>query len=339
MLDLRKLLLRQEFVLALIILVLIVVITAINPNFLSLPNLFRTLRSTIVLGMFAMGVLIVLISGGIDVSFPAIAVFSMYVTVVVMDSLANVDSVVFAFILSGLIGLGLGLFNAIFIAIFRLPTLIVTLGTLALFRGFLLFFIGSTRIRIAEVSDTLSDFSRANLLTIQAPGGGLANLHFTFAFLVVLAIIVFLLLRYTMLGRSIYAIGGDAEAAERVGINIRRTQFFIYAFVGLIAGITGMVFSVLSREADPFSIVGIELEVIAAVVLGGASIMGGRGTVLGTLLGVLLITIISNNLVLIGISSDWQKFAVGLLIIIGTAIPVIQARFSNARPRVKPASS
>lgn len=328
---LRALLLRQEFIIGLTIILLCILIGLINPAFFSLPNIFRILRSTIILSMFALVAMIVIVSGGIDVSFPAIAAFSMYVTVVFIRD-HGIDNLLLSFGLAALIGLGLGLFNAIFIALFRLPTLIVTLGTLSLFRGILLFFVGSQRIRLAEVSPALSELSRANLFTIENPGGGVANLHFAFLFVVVLAVIVWLLLRFTMLGRAIYAIGGDREAAERVGFNIRRTQFFIYGFVGLVAGITGLVFAALSREADPFSIVGIELDVIAAVVLGGASIMGGRGTVLGTLLGVLLITLISSSLVLIGISSDWQRFVVGLLIIAGTSIPVLQAR-QQARVR------
>ncbi|MCS6836028.1 MAG: ABC transporter permease [Anaerolineae bacterium] len=324
--SIRNLLMRQEVIIGLTIVALSIFIGLVNPSFFSTANVFRILRATIIVGMFAMGVLIVLISGGIDVSFPAIAVFAMYVTVSLIRSGTLPDNLILSYILAALIGLGLGLFNAIFIAWLRLPTLIVTLGTLSLFRGVLLFFVGSQRIRIAEVSPSLTELSRANLLTVENPGGGVANLHLAFAFLIVLAVIVWLLLRYTMLGRSIYAIGGDREAAERVGFNIRRTQFFIYAFVGLLAGITGLTFSALSREADPFSIVGIELDVIAAVVLGGASITGGRGTVIGTLLGVLLITLMSSSLVLLGISSDWQRFVVGLLIIIGTTIPVLQAR-------------
>jgi simple sugar transport system permease protein len=332
MLNLRSLLARQEVIIGLTIIILAVLIGLINPAFFSLSNIFRILRSTIIIGMFSMGVLIVLISGGIDVSFPAIAAFSMYATVIFIRD-TGTDILPLSFLIAGLIGLGLGLINAMFIAIFRLPTLIVTLGTLSLFRGVLLFFIGSERIRLSDVSPSLSDLSRANLISIQQETGGLANLHVAFAFLIMLALIVWFLLRYTMLGRTIFAIGGDREAAARVGFNIRRTQFFIYGFVGLVAGMTGLTFGVLTREADPFSIVGTELEVIAAVVLGGASIMGGRGTVIGTLLGVLLITLISSSLVLLGISSDWQRFVIGVLIIVGTTIPVIQQRRSLQQAR------
>ncbi len=320
----RALFARQEFIILLVLVVLCTVIALANPTaFLSVPNLFRILRACIVTGIFALGTLMVLISGGIDVSFPAVAIAALYLsTRIIVDT--GIDSVLLAFVLGAVIGLGLGLINGIFIGIFRLPTLIVTLGTLNLFRGALLFFVGSERIRLSEVTTNFAEASRLNLITVPLARGE-ASLHFTFALLLGLALVVWFILSRTMLGRAIYAIGGDREAAERAGFNITRTQFFIYGFVGMIAGIGGIVFGILSREADPFSLYGQELEVIAAVVLGGALITGGRGTVIGTLLGVLLITIISSNLILLNIPTEWQRFAIGLLIIIGVGIPAVQA--------------
>jgi simple sugar transport system permease protein len=320
----RALFARQEFIILVILIALCSIIAIINPTaFLSVQNLFRILRACIVLGIFALGTLIVLISGGIDVSFPAVAITALYIsTRIIVDT--GIDSVPLAFLLGSLIGLALGLVNGVFIGIFRLPTLIVTLGTLNLFRGALLFFVVSERIRLSEVTTNFAEASRLNLVTVQLARGE-ASLPFTFALLLVLALVVWFILSRTMLGRAIYAIGGDREAAERAGFNIVRTQFFIYGFVGLLAGIGGIVYGILSREADPFSIVGTELDVIAAVVLGGALITGGRGTVIGTLLGVLLITVISNNLVLLGIPTEWQRLVIGILIIIGVGIPALQA--------------
>ncbi len=116
--------------------------------------------------------------------------------------------------------------------------------------------------------------------------------------------LVWLLLDFTMLGRGIYALGGSREAAERAGFNIRRIQYFIYGTVGLLAGIAGIIYASLNRQANPQELVGTELNVIAAVVLGGASLTGGRGTVIGSLLGVALVVIMNNSLVLIGVPSD-----------------------------------
>jgi simple sugar transport system permease protein len=332
MASLRKLTTRHEFIIFLTIVVLSIVVGAINPAYFSSANIARMLNSAIVIGIFSLGVLIVLISGGIDVSFTAIAIFSMYVTVNLLLQWGYEGPVGLAFLISGGIGLILGLINAFFIALFRLPTLIVTLGTLSLYRGFMLFFIGSTYIR--DIPQGMDDFSRSNLMAFEAPNGGQVQLRTAVLILIGLTILVSFILRYTMLGRGIYAMGGAREAAERAGFNIRQTQFFIYGFAGFIAGIAGLTFGSLLRQANPFSIVGMELDVIAAVVLGGASIAGGRGTVIGTLLGVLLITIVSNSLVLVGIPSDWQSVAVGIILIIGTAIPAVQAQRAARRARV-----
>ncbi len=331
--KLGDLLTRNEVLVALFIIVLSLVIWFINPAYLSTANIFRTVRSGIVIGILAMGVMIVLISGGIDVSFMAIAIFSLYLTTSIMLWIDYSGPFFVAFFISGVIGLGLGLFNAIFIALFRLPTLIVTLGTLSLFRGFMLFFIGSTHI--SDVPEPMQAFYRSFLLEFRPPSGrGLVTLHSTTVILVIVVTVVWLLLRYTMLGRGIYAMGGDREAAERAGFNIKRIQFFIYGFAGMLYGVAGMCFGVLQRPVNPFDLVGNELEVIAAVVLGGASIMGGRGGVVGTLLGVLLITIVSNNLVMVGIPSDWQRVVIGVLLIVGMAVPAIQAQRVTARPAI-----
>lgn len=342
--NFRELVTRNEFLVLMTIIVLIVVISAINPAaFLTLANLFRILRSSIVIGIFAMGVLIVLISGGIDVSFPAIAVFALYATVSIMFNLGVQDALlavfpettayllafVVALILGALIGMILGAINAFFIAQFNLPTLIVTLGTLNAFRGFLLFFVGTLILR-EEIPQGMVELSRTNLLSISPPEQRTANLNISILILVAVTVLVWFLLRYTTLGRGIYAIGGDREAAARAGFNIRRIQYFIYIFVGVLAGIGGIVFGSLARQANPFDIVGTELDVIAAVVLGGASVSGGRGTVIGTLLGVLLITLVSSSLVIVGIPSEWQKVVVGVLIIIGVAVPALQNRRAAA---------
>lgn len=344
--NLRRILASNEFLVFLTLVVLCAIIGLANPNFFSLANIFRLLRSATVPGIFALGVLVVLISGGIDVSFPAIAVFALYGTVQLINSIgieatlleafgesgaqtANLIILILALGIGGLIGMLLGLVNAFFIAVFRLPTLIVTLGTLNMFAGFLRFFIGSVIER--NLPDGMTNLSRSNVLELRFEGSLPANLNVTILFFIISAIAVFFILRYTMMGRGIYAMGGDLEAAERAGFNIRRIQFFIYIFVGFLAGIGGILFGSLARQANPFDIVGSELDVIAAVVLGGASIAGGRGSVIGTLLGVLIITIIQNNLVLLGIDSEWQKVVIGIFVIAGVSVPVLRERWRKRR--------
>lgn len=326
----RKLIKKHEFIIAILLLAIIVFIGLVNPNFLSLANVFSLLRSGTIMGIFSMGVLLVLISGGIDVSFTGIAIFSMYTTVTILESQNYEGSLLLPFIMSGAMGLILGLINGFIIGIFKLPTLIVTLGTLSIYRGAMLFFVGSNYYNEAELPAAIKAFASASVFTVNTASGK-SGLHPTFFILVFLAIVVWYVLKYTMLGRSIYAMGGDRESAERAGFNILHTQLMIYGFVGLISGIGGMVVGGLFRQANPFSIVGTELDVIAAAVLGGASIAGGRGSVMGTLLGIALITIVKNSLILLGVPSEWQKVVVGFFIILGTAIPLAQASLARKR--------
>ncbi len=323
-----RLLRRSEVLVAATIIVLSLIIGLQNPTFFTIGNLFDLLRSSIVTGIFAMGVLIVIVSGGIDLSFTAIGIFSLYSTVKLMKAYAPDAPIWAAFIVAALIGLGLGLINGFFIARFKLPTLIVTLGTMSMFQGFLLFVIGNNIIR--DVPPALTAFARTALVRIPL-ARGTANLHPAIFITLGAILIVYFLLNYTMLGRGIYTLGGAREAAERAGFNVVRTQYFIYAFVGLLSGIAGMTFGSLARQANPQDLVGSELNVIAAVVLGGATLTGGRGTVIGTILGVALVTIANNSLILIGVPSVWQRVVIGLIILVGTGLPAIQARRATKR--------
>jgi len=319
----NRLLRRNETLVAITIVALCLYIGFRNPIFFTVGNIFDLLRSSTVIGIFALGVLIVIVSGGIDVSFTAVAVFSLYSTVKLLNVMAPDAPIWIAFVIAALIGLGLGLINAFFIAQFKLPTLIVTLGTLSMFHGFLLFGIGNQIIR--DIPPSMTAFARTNLVQVQLDRG-VANLHPAIFITIIVAILVWLLLDYTMLGRGVYALGGAREAAERAGFNVNRIQYFIYGFVGLLSGIAGMTYGSLNRQANPQDIVGLELMVIAAVVLGGAQLTGGRGTVIGTILGVMLVVIANNSLILIGVPSVWQRVVIGIIILIGTGLPAIQAR-------------
>jgi simple sugar transport system permease protein len=319
---------RSETLVAATIIGLCLIIGFSNPAFFTLGNVFDLLRSSIVTGIFAMGVLIVIVSGGIDVSFTAIAIFALYATVKLMKAYTPDAPIWVGFISASIIGLGLGLINAFFIAQFRLPTLIVTLGTLSMFQGFLLFAIGNNIIR--DVPPSLTGFARSAIVTIPLERG-VANLHPAILITLLVILVVYFLLNYTMLGRGIYALGGAREAAERAGFNVVRIQYFIYAFVGVLSGIAGMTFGAMARQANPQDLVGTELNVIAAVVLGGAQLTGGRGTVLGTILGVILVVIANNSLILIGVPAVWQRVVIGVIILIGTGLPAIQARRAGRR--------
>jgi simple sugar transport system permease protein len=309
---------RHEFLIAVVLVGLCVLVGVANPAFFSLSNLFDLLKSTSVMGLFAIGVLIVLVSGGIDISFTAIAALCMYLTSRTLVHTPLAGSIVAAFLLSALLGLGLGLFNAVFISCFRLPTLIVTLATAGMFRGFMLAFVGTAIVNTLPTG--MVEYSKWTVFAHVLPGGetiGLSLSPFLFAAATLMA---WLALRYTTPGRGVYAMGGNPEAAERCGFNLRRLRFLIYGLVGCLSGMAGVIHASTMRNANPFDLVGTELTVIAAVVLGGASITGGRGTVVGTVLGVFLMVTMNNSLILLGIPAYFQRVATGLIIIISTAI-------------------
>ncbi len=325
----KGLLTRNETLVALVIAAFCLVGILSDPLFFTVTTLSDLLRASIVIGILAVGCMLVLVSGGIDVSFTAIAVFAMYATTKIALGIWPDMPWPLIFLISIGIGAALGAFNALFIAGFGLPTLIVTLATLSIFRGFLLTFVGSDRI--SALPPAMRDFSRLVIARGTTESGNFYALPWAFAALVGVIVLTWFILQKTMLGRSIYALGGSVESARRIGVNVRATQIFVYVYVGALAGLAGIIHGSMGRMADPFSLVGLELSVIAAVVLGGARLMGGYGTITGTLLGVGLIVLVQNSLIVLGIPSSYQTATIGLLILLGTGIPAYQAKRAAAR--------
>jgi simple sugar transport system permease protein len=304
-----------------VVLLLATGVGSINPAFFTFFNMFSLLKNSTVIGLFAIGFFLVLIVGGLDVSFAAIGVFSMYATVKI--ALASFPEAPFAVlcIVAAAIGAGFGLINGLLVTQLKAPSLIVTLGTLSLYRGFLLYFVGTETIR--QVPRGMTDFARANILTMTATNGARVGLHTSVLIFLLAVIAVFLFLRFTLLGRSFYAVGGDPVAARRVGVNVPAIEILAYSGAGLMAGLAGLFSGGMLRLANPQTLVGSELDVIAAVVLGGAAITGGSGSVIGVFLGALLIVITENSLIVLGIPATWQKVAIGLLLLAAVGLPVL----------------
>lgn len=312
----------NEVFLVIAILVLSLIIGLSNPVFLSIATPFDLVRSSLIEIIFALGLLLVLVSGGIDISFPIVGIFAGYTSVVIMQTYElDTYSLWIPLVLAAIVGAILGSINALLIAGFGLPTLIATLGTAGMFRGFLLTYVGSAFL--ANIPLGLDQFATADLISVETSAGTLARLHVLIIPALILAVAIAFLMRRTMFGRTIFAIGGSEESARRMGMNVRWTKAQLYILVGMISGIAGVLFISLQRKADPYDLAGTELEIIAAVVLGGASIMGGYGTVTGTILGVLLINLIKDNLILLGVQGSWQRAAIGLMLLIGVASQAI----------------
>jgi simple sugar transport system permease protein len=314
----RKSILRSHelYLFAVLVLYALIVNTVSGNAFLTAENIFDILKSSSIMGVMALGVFIVMLSGGIDISFPAIATVSMYVTVRVLEKFQG--NLVLAFIMAGLFGVMLGCVNASLVYYFKIPTLIVTLGTSSIFHGTML---SVVRIpHIYTVPGYFFQFSKKYIFSWATADGLSIGFSAMTAVVAAAAAVTWLILRYTMLGKGVYAVGGNLEAARRAGFNILKVQFFVYSYIGFLAGIASILYVSLVRHVHPFNLMGMLLDVIAAVVLGGASLTGGIGTVLGTLLGVGLLYSIKNSLVLMRIPSFWDPVVIGLIIIVSTGV-------------------
>ena len=325
----KNLVKTNEFFLFMIIILLCAIFGMINPAFFSLGNWFDILKSMIETGILAMGVLVVLISGGFDMSFMAVAVFSMHLICLYFGKYAN-DVPFYLLLLCGMaIGMVLGICNSFFVAKCKLPPFIVTLGTSNIISGLCLAFIGSKQVN--NIPAAFIDFSRWNIISVENAAGGKANLHGGILILVAVVVLSTVLLSKTMLGRSIYCVGGNPFSSIRIGFQNSKILVFVYAFMGTLAGLSGLLHASFQRMSNPYDMVGNELNVIAAVVIGGPRVGGGYGNTIGTILGVLLITMVNNSLVMLRIPTFWQKAVVGLIIILGTTIQIFRYRRSRGK--------
>ena len=323
----KRLTKRTEFYIFLVLIALIVGIQIVSHGQLLEPTTLVTiLRGMVVDGMFALICLIVMVSGGFDLSFPAISAFaySAATTICVNQGWCKTNPLA-GFLLAILFGAILGAFNGWIIANFKLNTMIVTLGTQTFFTGLTM-----GLFQMKEITSTLPASFRAlgesYFVEVYNSQGQRSTLTTSIVFLIIMIAVTSFILRKTMLGRALYAIGGNEVSAERAGFNVKRTKFILYVVVGALAGFIGMVRVCLARQSIPKAMVGKEMQIIPAVILGGASIFGGEGSVFGTVCAIGLITVVSNSMLLVGIDSYWQNFFNGLVILIGITISAVQAK-------------
>lgn len=324
----KGLLRKNEFWIFLVIIVLAVVIHIRSGQFFTPNNLVDLANAMVVPGIFAVGAYLVIVSGGIDVSFPALASLAVYATTRFLVDQGFDGPVIVPFALAMLLGALLGAFNGIFTSRLTVPTLIITLGTTNVFSGIMQGALNS--VQIPNIPSSMAAFGSASLFEVTNSASGLRSIM-PASFLLLVAVVVgaWLLTRYTLFGRGIFAIGGDAAAAERAGFNVRQIRFWLYVIVGVIAALAGLVRTSAMGQMHPTNLLGMEMMVIAAVVLGGTAITGGYGSLTGVMLGTALIVIVQNSMILTGIPTFWQGFALGLLIIVGTGVSALQVARSK----------
>ena len=324
---------RTEFWIFLVLIIMCIFIQVRSGGQLFTANTIVTiLRSMCVDGMFAMICLIVMVSGGFDLSFPAVAAlaYSLATTLCLNNGWCQTNPIA-GFVLAIIIGAVLGMLNGWIISNFKLNTMIVTLGTQTFFTG-----LSMGLLKMKEITSTLpaglASFGKWALFTVKVDMNGRElsyDMTGMFIPFVIFCIVTSFVLNKTMFGRALYAIGGNETSAERAGYNVKRIKFILYTVVGAASGFVGMVRVCMARQSIPKAMIGKEMTIIPAVILGGASIFGGEGTVFGTVCAVAIITVVSNSMLLIGIDSYWQDFFNGLIILIGVTVSAVQAMRRN----------
>lgn len=300
--------------LVLVILAMSIGLGLLTPTFLTLPNLFDLLNASAVNIIFGVGLLVVLIAGGIDISFTVAGSVVQYVTALAVASLGGGDWAV-GLLLAGCVGTLLGCLNAFFIYQFRIVSIVVTIATYNLFFGLLMFFSGG--VSIYDLPDWWT--TRVVIYGTETASGH-AELTLTVLVMAVCVAATWALLRRTSTGRQLYAMGDNPEGARRVGINIGAMHYLAFGWLGLMAGIAGLMQAHYAQEVVPNALYGRELDVLAAVVLGGARLGGGRGSILGVFLGIVLVAVTQNGLNLLGISPYAFKMIIGAIILVAITL-------------------
>lgn len=311
----------REFILFMFIVVFSGIISCINPKFLSLENIADLLKSYTILGIFSLGVLVVLLSGGFDLSFTAIAQVVQYAVVFYFIEW-NIDNVYLAIVASLMLGALLGMVNGLIIYYYKLTAIIVTIATNSIYIGML--YVVTRGDLLYDIPASFGVLSYTKVFPIVNEHGVEVGICLATVIWIAMAIALHFFIQRTVLGRSIIAIGGNALSAQRIGFNIRFTTLFIYTFVGAMSGFASLIQVSIFQSVVPNSMVGSELEVIAAVVLGGASVTGGRGSVIGAFLGVLLFAVLSNSMTLMKISPFFYEIFTGIVILISVSINALQ---------------
>lgn len=313
-----------EFYVFVILIVISIVIHLRSGLFFTNNNIVDIARSMVVPAIYALCAFLAFLSTGPDVSFPMIAALSSYLAIRISNAIGIKSAWYITFLIAAVMGALMGCLNGFLIVRFKLPSLIVTLGTSSIFSGILL---GAFEAGRMPLSADLQVFSNRALLTVKNAKTGLGStLPMTFLIMLGLYLIVYLVLYKTLLGRGIYAIGGDEVAAQRAGYNVNWIRFGIFVVTGALAAIGGTSYAVMALRYTPTEFAGSEMIIIAAIVLGGTRMTGGVGTLTGCILGTILLTIVQNSLILLGISTYWQRVVIGLIIVVGTAVSAWQSQ-------------
>jgi ribose transport system permease protein len=297
----------REYGIYIVLVVLVVGFSIVTPAFASLTNFILILLQVSVMGIISIGMLFVILSRGIDLSVGSILAISGIFAGLLAKQEFTVVNAALAFGVPILLGLLCGVINGSLVAWFRLPPLIVTLGTMYAFRGFIVWYHVNP---IYQLQGWFRVLGQERIGPIPIP----------VIILLIVTGVASLVLNRTRFGRYIYAVGGNEDATRASGINVKLVKLGVYSISGFFCGLAGLVFTSRLGAAQSISGMGFELIAIASVVVGGASLFGGRGTVGKTLVGALIMQVVQSGLVMLDVPSPIQQATLGLIIIVAVGI-------------------
>ncbi|WLD84435.1 ABC transporter permease [Staphylococcus haemolyticus] len=289
------------------LILLIIVVSILNPSFLDLSNLLNLLRQISINGLIAFGMTFIILTGGIDLSVGSILALSSAFIALMITS--GVDPII-ALIIGVLIGFVLGAVNGLLVTKGNMAPFIATLATMTIFRGLTLVITDGNPITNLGDSYLFQLFGKGYFIGIPVPA----------VTMIIVFVILLIILQKTTFGRHTYAIGGNEVAAKISGIKVNKIKILIYGISGLMSALAGGILTSRLNSAQPTAGTSYELDAIAAVVLGGTSLTGGKGRIVGTLIGVLIIGVLNNGLNLLGVSSFYQQVVKGVIILIAVLI-------------------
>lgn len=318
----KKFIKSKEMSITIILLMLCLMLTLMSPVFFTAENFLDIIRSSAVIGILALGMTLVIITGGIDVSVAAV---TSAVCVVLGQVLIRIPDNAFALvgllILGPVVGIILGALNGLLVSKIKIPAIVVTLGSLNIISGVILFTTNGKYLNSTNFPSVFMNFAMYKFLSIPI----------VVWIFIAMTILTWWILEHTLIGREVLATGGNEESAYRVGISYTKVQLFVFSYMGFCAGVAAIVQTAYTKAVDPNGLAGLEMTVIAAVVLGGANILGGRGKIYGTIVGVLLLAVIENGLILAKIDTFWQKVITGLIILIAVSFDQIQDKRKKSK--------
>ncbi|MEA2531450.1 MAG: ribose transport system permease protein [Thermomicrobiales bacterium] len=314
----------RRYGIAAVFVALVVAMCIASPQFRTEANAINLLRQNAVIGIMACAMTFAIVLGGFDLSVGAVAAAASVVAAKIMigvsgDSVFSGQDVVLGLLGAVGVGLAVGLLNGVLIAHVGVNPFVSTLGTMTVLRG--LIYVWTNATPLFGVPFGFTEVGLGKTLGIPNP----------FWIFLAIAVVLIVLLGQTRFGHYVYAIGGNALAAREMGINVRRVRLLVYAITGVCAAVAGIILVGQTATGQPAGALGYELTAIAAVIVGGASLSGGQGTIPNTIVGVFLLGVVSNALNLFGVSPFWQPVATGTILVIAVAIDSAAARSVSSR--------